>query len=144
MCNMQHASHSLVPSLHTVYTTFHKHEVLVHPQRGIQWDSKYKVSLQILWLSWGANGPEKPPLAIKSEFVLNAERTQCFLRKMKNLATLSYPLSLVFLSCNSQPFSLKMMTVRKWKIKQPTVPFLFSPFLVINKLKMVFTDHTNV
>lgn len=111
---------------------------------GIQGDSKCKVSLLSLWRSWGANGPEKPHSAIKSESALNAERRLCFLRKMKLLGTLSCPLSLVFLSCNSQPFSLKIMTVRKWEIQQLIVPFLFSPSLVINKLKVMFAEHTNV
>lgn len=93
---------------------------------GIQWNSKCNVSLLNLWWRWGANGPEKPHSVIKPEFALNAERKQHFLRKMKHLGTLSYPLSLVFLSCNSQSFSLKLTTVRKWKIKQPLQSLFFS------------------
>lgn len=102
-----------------------------------------KVSPLSLCLSGDANSPEKSHLFNQIRICFKCRR-QYTLRKMSHLGTLSYHFLSMFHSCNSQPFALEMMMVRKWKIRQPIVLFLFSLSLDVNKLKMVLMECANV
>lgn len=103
-----------------------------------------KVSPLSLCLRGDINSTEKSHLFNQIRVCFKCRRRQYTLKKMNHLGTLSYHFLSVFLSCNSQPFALEMMMVRKWKTCQPIVLFVFSPSLDVNKLKMVLIECANV
>lgn len=108
------------------------------------YEIQIKVSPLSLCLSRDTNSPKKSHLFNQIRICFKCRRRQHTLRKMSHLGTLSYHFLSVFHSCNSQPFALEMMMVRKWKISQPIVLFRFSPSLDIKKLKMVLIKCANV